>query len=70
MDSVSIVLVILLGAVVVWLVVRAFSNARHAPPRKHRGGPFLSGGSPGVASFGHVDEPRPPQPRRPGDESQ
>ena len=38
MDSVSILLVILLGAVVVWMVLRAHSNSRHSPPTMRRGG--------------------------------
>lgn len=38
MDSVSIVLVILLGVIVVWMVVRANSNSKHSPPTRVRGG--------------------------------
>ena len=64
MDSVSILLAVVVGAVVVWLFARAFSNARHSPPRKHRGGPFGGGGAPGVVSFSHAQDPEPPGSRR------
>lgn len=38
MDTVGIVLVILLGAALVWIVWRARSNSRHAPTTRRRGG--------------------------------
>jgi hypothetical protein len=52
MDPVSVVLIALVGLLVAWLVYRALSNSRHAPPRKMRGGQFGGGGAPGVGDYG------------------
>jgi hypothetical protein len=62
MDSVSIVLVVLLGAVTVWLVGRAFSNARHSPPTR------VSDGQNRGTAYGSgildAEDPVPPRSRR------
>jgi hypothetical protein len=47
MDPVSIVVIALVGLVLVWVVYRAFSNSRHDPPTKLRGGQFNGLGGPG-----------------------
>jgi hypothetical protein len=53
MDPVSIVLIVLVGLLLAWLVYRAFSNSRHAPPAKMRGGQFGGmGDSSGDFGFG------------------
>ncbi len=57
MDSVSTLLVILLGAGVVWMVLRAHSNSKHSPPKKHSGQ-----GQPAVG-FSTVDPEAPEAPR-------
>ena len=38
MDPTSIVLIVLVALLLLWLVFKAFSNARHSPPTKLRGG--------------------------------
>ena len=38
MDVISIGVLILLGAAVTWMVVRALSNSKHSPPTGVRGG--------------------------------
>jgi len=67
MDSVSILLVILLGAAVVWLVVRAFSNARHSPPTKVSDA-YQRGTGEGLGLLG-ADDPVPRRSRRSDDQS-
>ena len=38
MDPTSIVLIVLVALLLLWLVFKAFSNSRHSPPTKLRGG--------------------------------
>jgi len=38
MDGISIGVLILLGAALAWMVVRALSNSKHSPPSRVRGG--------------------------------
>jgi hypothetical protein len=61
MDTVSIGILILLGAGVVWMVVRAWSNSRHAPPTKRRGGMHTAARADDIAfSIGEWKDPEAP----------
>ena len=60
MDIVGILLVILLGAALVWMLVRAQSNSKHSPSVKHSGQ-----GQPAVG-FGTLDPETPQAPRSRG----
>ena len=62
MDSVSILLVILLGGALAWLVGRAFSNARHSPPTKVSDARVRGEGH--GSGILDADDPVPPRSRR------
>lgn len=62
MDSVSILLVILLGGALAWLVGRAFSNGRHSPPTKVSDVRLRGDGH--AAGILDAQDPVPPRSRR------
>jgi hypothetical protein len=62
MDVISIGVVILLGAAVAWMVVRAFSNSKHSPPTRIRGGLGGIQAADHLAQMGFRTAPKPPKP--------
>ena len=52
MDLVSVVLIAVVALALIWLAFKAFSNSRHSPPTRLRGGQHGGFSVPGAGDYG------------------
>ena len=69
MDAISTGILILLGAAVIWIAVRASRNSRHSPPTRIRGGfGAMQRTDDHLSQMGLMTDPKPPERGRDGPE--